>query len=596
MTWFAEVVVPGPWWSNLTYRSSLPLEPGTRVRVPVGRGVRVGFVLGGDSISSWPEAQVRPILDVLDERPVISLPIWQLTQWVGRSFLCGVGLALSVMLPGSVLKGEAVPPLQSQKMNERKGRFSVNTCYRWLDDDRLERYKTYLIDPDCRAVVAFPEIERAKAFFKDLERSGISGGLLWPRGNGTTRRKAWLACRDGLVRFVVGGPGVMAAPLCPDVVIIEEESNDAYRLQRHPKLHARSVLSRMAREWGAELLLGGRLPSSRVMREIAPKEERRKPGARLVLIDVNRAHEAAIDGASDGLHLSEGALSRTVETVSRGGVALWLLDRKSYLGDLRCDDCGRPLQCLCGGSMGLRHGRVRCLRCGREESWSDVCPCCGGAVITGRRPGLEALVPIAQAVVSGKTMLLWTAEDPRGIAQRRERIKALKEGGLVLGTRRALELCDLSIVDLVCWIDGDGESWRPDHDARWRAYSIVCESCWRGHNPENRTVLLQSRRPGKGWQSALRLGWEAFWKNELAERRELELPPYRYLVEITDLADHKANLAAEAAGTSLDVMDPDPGEDRLWVATPGLGRLRNVMASRFAIGSKVYPKVTVWTD
>ena len=41
-----DVVVPGPWWTPLTYAAERPLSTGARVRVPLGRGTRVGFVLG----------------------------------------------------------------------------------------------------------------------------------------------------------------------------------------------------------------------------------------------------------------------------------------------------------------------------------------------------------------------------------------------------------------------------------------------------------------------------------------------------------------------------------------------------------------------
>ncbi|MDD4835553.1 MAG: hypothetical protein PHU72_00420 [Dethiosulfovibrio sp.] len=591
-----EVLVPGPWWSSLSYRSQSELSPGCRVAVPIGRTKRVGFVLSCSDTSTWPENKVRSISSVLDDGPVMPSYLWRLSHWVGKAFLCGQGQALMAMIPKEILSGEELPPW---KAGEADGIVSVSsevsTCYRWLDRDRIDRYIS-MIQTSSRTIVAFPDHQRAQSFLDVLAQSGLNRCLLWPRTGGSRKLREWMAVRDGEYGVVVGGPGVMSAPLDADLIIVEDEGNDAYRLMRHPKLNARSVLSRMAKETGAKLVLGGRIPSSRVFRGLSPEEEKRRPGKRLVFVDVKEGHSLDIPGALRELPLAQSTMERTIDCVSRGRVAIWILDRKGYVGDLRCEECGASITCPCGGSFRVTGKAMSCFICGRREDLPELCPECGGAIITGQNPGIDALIPAATSLIPGRPVVLWSTDEPKGKAATKERVKSLSSGGLVLGTRKSLELCAILDVGLVCWLDGDGEARRPDHGARHCAYTMVSESCWGGLAPLDRQVVLQSRNPGRGWQGALSAGWTVFWERELRERADVEMPPFRYLAEVSCLGEDKDRFSESIALAGGDVMDPDPKDDRVWVAFIRLSSMYRAMEEFFSIGSRSYPKVVLWTD
>lgn len=594
MSCFVEVIVPGPWWGSLSYRSPDPLQPGCRVLVPVGRSKRVGFVLSCSGTSRWPEEKVRSISSVLDREPALPDHLWKLARWTGKAFLCGPGLALMAVLPREILSGQEVSPFKGSE----KGGLAPSdtlTCYRWLDRHRLDFYRS-MVQDSTGTIVAFPEQARAESFFKEVQRDGLDGGLLWPVTGGQAKFNAWIAARDGNYRFVVGGPGVMSCPLMADTVIIEDEGNEAYRSMRYPRLNGRSVLSRAAKEMGAKLVLGGRIPSSRVFSHLRPEEDRDRSTKRVVFIDVKEGHCLDVPGASRDLPLAQGTMERTIEQLSVGKVVIWILDRKGYVGDLKCDECGAPISCRCGGVFRLEGGQMSCFRCGKKAPLPEVCPNCGGPVITGQNPGIEALIPAAQAMVADRPVVIWSADEPRGKIAVRDRIKSLRSGGLVLGTRKALELCDHLEVGLICWLDGDGEARRADHGARYSAYSMVVESCWRGEAPWDRRIVLQSRNPGKGWQKALLSGWTGFWNRELKERLDVELPPFRYLLEISSLGEDKDRMSDSLLDSGGDVMDPDPEGDNLWVAFSHISPIYRAMEDFFSIGSRCYPKAVLWTD
>jgi primosomal protein N' (replication factor Y) len=96
-----QVALPLPIHTTFTYAvpASLagPPAPGTRVLVPFRREERIGWVVGGGNGSA--PAGLRPLLDVLDERPSVPEDILRLCRWMADYYVSPLGLALRTALP-----------------------------------------------------------------------------------------------------------------------------------------------------------------------------------------------------------------------------------------------------------------------------------------------------------------------------------------------------------------------------------------------------------------------------------------------------------------------------------------------------------------
>ncbi|MBR1673277.1 MAG: prephenate dehydrogenase, partial [Fretibacterium sp.] len=508
-----DVIVPGPWWNALTYEADGALAPGARVRVPVGKGVRVGFVLGLSRAE--PKFQVRRVLEVLDRACVLNADLWDLALWMGRAFLCGAGLALKALCPPELLAGEPVPDVTGIPVSKA---FRETHCFLPWDEERWDFYRCCL-EEGGRTLLLFSEARAAKTFFASLPASLRSEALLWPSSGGRKLWNAWRAARAGEVRLVIAPPGGVFAPLTPDRIIVEEEASPAYIFQRPPRVSARSLAGRRASTLGAELVLGGRMPSSKTFLRIKPSCTVLPGRKKVIVADVRRSLEGQERGVEGTLPLTVSLLTRTRAELSGGRHVLWVLDRRGEAGEVFCAECGHAVRCpRCGGTMRSEESgrRLRCVRCGAREDLPSRCPDCQGELWSGRRPGLEALTSMAGRLVRGVPVLLHEG-------------KTLRPEGpsLILGTRGALALCDTLDVGLAAWLDMDAELRRPDYGARFQAFSMVWESCWRGRNADEgeRDVLIQSRR-GAEWRGLLAGGWERFWRRELTLRSELGLPPF----------------------------------------------------------------------
>lgn len=103
---YVEVALSVPRLESLTYRAGPEfaerLAPGMRVLVPLGKRKLTGYVLGPPRArppAEVPPASVRPVLEMLDEEPLLTPELLELARWVSRYYCCGWGEAIKSALP-----------------------------------------------------------------------------------------------------------------------------------------------------------------------------------------------------------------------------------------------------------------------------------------------------------------------------------------------------------------------------------------------------------------------------------------------------------------------------------------------------------------
>jgi primosomal protein N' (replication factor Y) (superfamily II helicase) len=83
------------------------IEPGMRVRVPFGRQKLVGIVIEAAAASDLPLERLKPILEVLDSRPVLDASALELLRWAAEYYHHPMGEVLSTALPKAMRMGAA---------------------------------------------------------------------------------------------------------------------------------------------------------------------------------------------------------------------------------------------------------------------------------------------------------------------------------------------------------------------------------------------------------------------------------------------------------------------------------------------------------
>src|SRR5918997_3092064 len=85
------------------------LQPGQRVRVPLGRGNEpaVGYCvsLAARAPADVESRRLKDVLEVLDDPPLIDAAMLDLTRWLAGYYACSWGQALDAVVPAGVKKG-----------------------------------------------------------------------------------------------------------------------------------------------------------------------------------------------------------------------------------------------------------------------------------------------------------------------------------------------------------------------------------------------------------------------------------------------------------------------------------------------------------
>ncbi|WP_028293670.1 primosomal protein N' [Oceanobacter kriegii] len=108
-----RVAVPVPLRRSFDY---LPTEgsqrsdwqAGQRVRVQFGQQLLTAIVLSTETDTDVPEKKLKPLLERLDNEPVLSAEQLQLGQWLSRYYHHSIGEVLELMLPALLRKGSSL--------------------------------------------------------------------------------------------------------------------------------------------------------------------------------------------------------------------------------------------------------------------------------------------------------------------------------------------------------------------------------------------------------------------------------------------------------------------------------------------------------
>ncbi|MBV9345438.1 MAG: hypothetical protein JOZ03_10680 [Gammaproteobacteria bacterium] len=133
--------------------------PGVRVRVPFGRQRRVGFVLQTAAGSELPAERLKPILDVLDESPLLDPGLLALVDWAAGYYHHPIGQVIAAALPRALREG--APTLA----REERWRLTPAGARALADSPYLQHLEKLVVM--VFAVSADPAVEALKERFGD---------------------------------------------------------------------------------------------------------------------------------------------------------------------------------------------------------------------------------------------------------------------------------------------------------------------------------------------------------------------------------------------------------------------------------------------
>ncbi|MCF0103967.1 MAG: primosomal protein N' [Eggerthellaceae bacterium] len=403
------------------------------------------------------------------------------------------------------------------------------------------------------AVVLIPEISlspqmlaRFSARFRDKV------GLLHSKMVAAERLDVWRKVQAGNIRIVLGARSALFSPLeNVGIYIIDEEHENTYKQESSPRYNAKEVAKFLVKKNGACLVLGSATPSIESLYQAKYNTDwsyvrmknrtNNMPLPEIQLVDMTN------EFASGHCSIFSVALTKAIkDEIEAGHKVVLLLNHRGFSKFVLCRDCGYVPRCPhCEVSLTFHEkgNYLKCHHCGYSQNYYSKCPECGCHYLGKFGSGTEKLESELEGILQEKfserhsVELIRMDSDTTKRKGSHERLlkKFLKaDRAILLGTQMIAKGLDFEDVTLVGVISADTALNLPDFRAQERSFNLISQVAGRaGRSLLEGRVIVQSYRPQEpAVKYACAYNRNAFLKEEIAQRRAFNYPPFTRLCNI----------------------------------------------------------------
>jgi primosomal protein N' (replication factor Y) len=612
-------------------------EPGLRVRVPFGRGEKIGVIVALSEASELPPEQLKSALEIPDDLPPLPPDFFRLCEFASAYYQAPLGEIMLQALPPGLKKPRIVKRRQTraktlarpeapeapQLTPEQKSVIDAIQASRGYAPFLLHgitgsgKTEVYLrlvaaaLQAGRQALLLVPEInltpQLEARFIQRFPDTPIA--MLHSDLGEAAREAAWKAAFLGQARIVAGTRLAVFTPL-PDLglIIVDEEHDPSYKQQEGTRYSARDLAVFRAHAQQIPIVLGSATPS---LESWAHAQQGRYTLLNLTARAISTARLPAIRlvntrrvKLSDGLSpLLQEALRQRLEA---GEQSLVFLNRRGYAPVLSCAACGWVSRCRrCAANMvvHLADQRLRCHHCGLEIRIPRNCPVCGNQDIVPFGRGTQRLEAALGELFPQARILRADRDSARSRKQWEDLLRRIHAGeaDILVGTQMLAKGHDFPRLTLVGVVGADAALFAADWRAPERLFAQLMQVAGRaGRACLPGEVIIQTEYPDHPLYDALQAhDYPRYARTLLAERCQAGFPPYAYQAMLRAEAPRMED-ALSFLETAAALLPPeDYPEVALYDPVPmRLSRLMNLERAQLLAESASRPRLqaflTIW--
>lgn len=589
---FADIVINRPIEGPFTY--SIPEDlgqyvgVGSCVEVSFGTKKTMGYVVGLSS--SCKLKSVKPIVRILDKSSHIDTEILKLAKWMADFYYSSWGEAISATVPSVIKRPLKIrrrktkeyleePDVKyvdgsnthlSPTREQKEALDSIKKCI----DDRMHKVfllhgvtgsgktEVYLqsiahaLEKGRSSIILVPEISltpQTAARFK--ARFGDEIAVLHSRLLGSKRVFEWERIAEGRAQIVVGARSAVFAPVKNlGLVVVDEEHETSYKQEDVPRYNARDVAVKRAEFSNAIVILGSATPSLESFYQTQIN--------RYTLVELPERIDSKLLPEVDIVDMREELTRRNMSSIFSQSLKTWIekdvsedkqvilfLNRRGFSTFISCRKCGYVVTCKrC--SVSLTHHfnlkKLICHHCNYKTDPPDVCPQCNSSYMRYWGIGTEKVESELHRLFPKASIARMDTDamHKRGVHERV--LSKFKDGSIdiLVGTQMIAKGLDFPKVTLVGVISADTALNLPDFRSGERTFNLLTQVAGRaGRGDLGGRVIIQTYTPGHySIQAAKNHDYNTFYSKEISFRKELNLPPFCHMVNLTFRGHREENV------------------------------------------------------
>lgn len=599
--WFYEVAptkIVRAVSSVFTYHATKKLEIGTLVTIPVGTQTLHGLVV---KEVKKPAYETKEISSIIESVP-LPTPLIELSLWLSSYYRTPLATVLQTVLPRGLTTKRREKTTKPHESSRSRTKIVFN-------DDQANALNKIMATPSGTILLQGVTGSGKTEIYKELARRNLADGkstiVLVPEISLTSqvvdefthefpnvlvthshmteaeRHLAWKKALHSPEPLVVIGPRSALFMPVPNLgaVIVDEAHEPSYKQEQAPRYSALRAASVLGKAAGARVLLGSATPlvADRYVAEangspivVLPRPARLDARAATpILVDMKKKKNF-----KKHRFFSNALLEQIEHNLASGQQTLIFHNRRGSASTTLCEHCGWAAECpRCFVPLVLHADTysLSCHICDYRDKVPTTCPICHSADIIHKGIGTKLIESELRRLFPKATVARFDGDSSHEETVN-ERYKDLYDGtiDIAIGTQVIAKGLDLPKLHTVGVIQADSGLSLPDYASAERAFQLLAQVVGRvGRDERETAVIVQSYQPTHPViKFGLAQDYEGFYEYALKERAKGGFPPFRYLLQLTDVYKSEAAairnaqmLAGElrrALPKGIDILGPTP--------------------------------------
>jgi len=584
--WFYEVAptkIVRSGTGVFTYHATEKMKPGQLVTIPVGKQTLNGLVV---KEVSKPEYETREVASVIESIP-LPTPLVDLSLWLAEYYRTPLATVLQTVLPRGLTTKRREKATSPREASRSRTKIVFNK------DQAAAMEKIMAVDAGTILLQGVTGSGKTE-IYKELARRTLAGGkstiVLVPEISLTSqvvdefihefsnilvthshmteaeRHLAWKKALTSTEPLVVIGPRSALFMPVPNLgaIVVDEAHEPSYKQEQAPRYSALRAASVLGSASKARVVFGSATPliADRYVAEAhgspivtLPRSARGNAKATTAqLIDMKKR-----ENFKKHRFLSDALLQQIEHNTASGKQTLIFHNRRGSASTTLCENCGWTAECpRCFVPLVLHADTfvLSCHICDHRAKVPTVCPVCQSADIIHKGIGTKLIESELRRLFPKATIARFDGDTAQSETVN-ERYKELYDGAIdiAIGTQVVAKGLDLPKLHTVGVVQADSGLALPDYAASERAFQLLAQVVGRvGRDERDTTVIVQSYQPTHPViQFGLKQDYEGFYQYALKERQKGGFPPFRYLLQLTDVYKSEAAAIRNAKALSAEL-------------------------------------------
>jgi len=557
---FYHVLFPLAISKGFVYHSEKELDLGMRVLVDFKGVERIGIVW---SLADKVDYETKPILKVLDERPVIDQEFLESLKFFSFYYMAHEGLFLKSALPKRVfeikdpidltsvephfilsqkhkfeLTEEQKNAIESIKLNE----FNVHLLFGVTGSGKTEVYLRLierLLVLGKKSIVLVPEIaltpQYIKVFSDRFSKEAIS--IIHSRLTKKEKYENWLKFACGDTSILIGTRSAVFVRFeNVGIVVVDEENDESYKQNNQPLYNAKDIAIYRAKKKDIPVILSSATPSIESLHKaVTGKFNLLRLTKRVGNVELPEIRFVKLE---EGKLLSDETIDAIKQTLDKRETVAVLINRRGYARYLVCEKCGYVFRCPnCSVSL-VYHKESSSLKCHWCDSVYGIpksCPRCRSFDLTDRGVGSQKLEKELNRIFKNARIQRFDRDvtSKKGVFERI--INDLHDGriDILVGTQMLSKGHDVSRIGLVVIADFESLFSIPDFRAFEKGVSLIIQTAGRSGRRVKGSVIIQTLTPTTHLSKFItNHDYYGFFEEEIKTREMFNYPPFCRLIRV----------------------------------------------------------------